>query len=149
MSRGIMPVQIDAEGLQSALTELASATTVRDRLTCHFVHYGTLTFESNIVATHLFRIAQEAVNNAQRHGNANEIHISLTGNQHQIQLEVRDNGVGVAAAALRANGNIHHGKGLQIMEYRASVIGGVLSIMDGRNQGTIVRCTIARQRKLG
>lgn len=149
LSRGIMPVQIDAEGLQSALTELANATTVQDMVTCHFVHRGILTIESYIVATHLFRIAQEAVNNAQRHGNANEIRISLTGNQHQIQLKVSDNGVGVDTSALRANGNIHHGKGLQIMEYRASVIGGVLSIMDGVNQGTIVRCTIARPRKLG
>ena len=147
LSHGIMPVQIDAEGLQSALTELASATTVQDKVVCHFAHQGNLTIESNIVATHLYRIAQEAVNNAQRHGNANEICIALSANEHQVQLEVSDNGIGVNTSAMRASGKVNQGMGIQIMKYRASVIGGKLSISVGNNHGTIVRCTIARQRK--
>lgn len=147
LSHGIMPVQIDAEGLQSALMELAGATSVQNKVACHVVHSGTLTNESNIVATHLYRIAQEAVNNAQRHGKAKEIHISLSASEHQIQLEVSDDGIGVDSSVLRASGGVNHGMGLQIMEYRASVIGGVLSILGGHKNGTIVRCTIARNRK--
>ncbi len=142
LSHGIMPVQIDAEGLQSALAELANATTVEDKVACHFVHSGALTIESNTVATHLYRIAQEAVNNAQRHGAARDIRVSLSADQHQIQLEVSDDGIGVGASSMNSNGKLNHGAGLQIMEYRASVIGGVLSILAGNNNGTTVRCTI-------
>jgi signal transduction histidine kinase len=142
LSHGIMPVQIDAEGLQSALAELANATTVEDKVACHFVRSGALTIESNTVATHLYRIAQEAVNNAQRHGAARDIRVSLSADQHQIQLEVSDDGIGVDASSMKSNGKLNHGAGLQIMEYRASVIGGVLSILAGNNNGTTVRCTI-------
>lgn len=144
LSHGIMPVQIDAEGLKSALTELASATTVAGKLTCGFVQHGPANIESNTVATHLYRIAQEAVNNAQRHGGATDIHISLSTDKHQMELEVSDNGFGINAVDLREHGKA--GRGMQIMEYRAHVIGGVLSISAGRNRGTIVRCTITTQR---
>ncbi len=147
LSHGIMPVQIDAEGLKSALTELACATTVAGKLTCGFVQHGPSTLESNTVATHLYRIAQEAVNNAQRHGGATDIRISLSTDKHQMELKVSDNGIGIVEADLRDHGG--DGRGLQIMEYRANVIGGVLSISAGRNHGTIVRCTITTQRNTG
>ncbi len=147
LSHGIMPVQIDAEGLKSALTELASATTVTGKLACGFVQHGPSNIESNTVATHLYRIAQEAVNNAQRHGGATDIRISLSTNDHQMELQVGDNGIGVDEAFLR-DLSIER-RGLQIMEYRANVIGGVLSISAGRNHGTIVRCTVKTQRKTG
>ena len=140
LSHGIMPVQIDAQGLQSALTELASATTMIGKVACSFVQHGAPSIESNTVATHLYRIAQEAVNNALRHGNATDIRISLSTNQDQTELEVSDNGVGVDEAKLRQHRR--EGKGLKIMEYRAHVIGGVLSISPGNNDGTIVQCSI-------
>ncbi|TWT98782.1 chemotaxis protein CheB [Neorhodopirellula pilleata] len=140
LSHGIMPVQVDAEGLQSALTELASTTTVIGKVACSFVQHGTPSIESNTVATHLYRIAQEAVNNAQRHGKATDIRISLSTGGDQTELEVSDNGIGVDEANLRQHRR--EGMGLQIMEYRALVIGGVLSISPGTNDGTIVQCTI-------
>ncbi|XZE55044.1 chemotaxis protein CheB [Planctomycetaceae bacterium SH139] len=146
LSHGIMPVQIDAEGLQSALTELAGATTVVGKIACGFVQHGSSTIASNKIATHLYRIAQESVNNALRHGNATDIQISLSTNDGQTELEVSDNGVGVDEAVLRSHGK--EGRGLQIMEYRAHVIGGILSISPGSNHGTIVRCTITTKRKV-
>jgi two-component system CheB/CheR fusion protein len=140
LSHGIMPVQIDAEGLQAALMELASSTTVTGKADCKFIHHGAPYIESNTVATHLYRIAQEAVNNALRHGKSTDIRISLSTNDERTELEVSDNGIGFDEANLRQ----HHreGMGLQIMEYRAHVIGAVLSISPGSNHGTIVRCTI-------
>jgi two-component system CheB/CheR fusion protein len=147
LSHGIMPVQVDAEGLQSALTELASSTTVTGKVLCDFAHHGTSPIESTTVATHLYRIAQEAVNNAQRHGSATDIRISLSTNKDQMELEVSDNGIGLNEAILRKHRR--EGMGLQIMEYRAHVIGGVLSISPGTNHGTIVRCTITTQGKTG
>jgi signal transduction histidine kinase len=140
LSHGIMPVQIDAEGLQAALMELASSTTVTGKADCKFIHHGAPYIESNTVATHLYRIAQEAVNNALRHGKSTDIRISLSTNDERTELEVSDNGIGFDEGNLRQ----HHreGMGLQIMEYRAHVIGAVLSISPGSNHGTIVRCTI-------
>jgi len=149
LSHGIMPVQIDAEGLQSALTDLAKVATVKDKVTCHFVCRDFVVVVSNTVATHLFRIAQEAVNNAQRHGKAREICISLSAEHNRIQLEVSDNGIGIDASAVHASCNVIQKFGLQIMQYRASVIGGGLSISRGNNSGTVVRCTIPIQRNLG
>jgi len=147
LSHGIMPVQIDANGLQSALTELANDTTVDGKLVGCFVHNGSLTIASNTKATHLYRIAQEAINNAQRHGTAREIKVSLSVDEHQIQLEISDDGIGLDILSI--NGKLNHGTGLQIMEYRVSVLGGKLSISAGKNNGTIVTCTVPRQRNLG
>ena len=148
LAHGIMPVQVDAEGLQSALTELASATSIEGKVACHFICTDCFEIKSNTVATHLYRIAQEAINNALRHGKANDIRVSLVADQHRIQLEVRDDGIGVDIAALNVSGKVNHGVGLQIMEYRASVIDGVLNVLAGNNSGTVVRCTIPRQRSL-
>ncbi len=147
LSHGIMPVQIDAEGLHSALTELANETTLEDKVVCRFVHSGALSIQSNTVATHLYRIAQEAINNAQRHGGAKEICVSLLADERRVLLEISDDGVGMDGSAKNASGKSKHGAGLQIMEYRASVIGGVLSISTTKNQGTIVRCTITGRRE--
>lgn len=69
-SHGIMPVQIDVEGLSSALTEHSRETSIGAMISCNFVHIGSLTNQGNTVATHLYRIAQEAINNAIRHGSA-------------------------------------------------------------------------------
>ncbi len=144
LSHGIMPVQIDVKGLHSALTELAHETTVEGKVDCNCVQSGLLTIDSNAVATHLFRIAQEAVNNAQRHGAAKTISISLVGEAHQLILEIADDGCGMDKSVMTSIGKPNHGTGLQIMEYRANVIGGRLSILKGKINGTIVRCTIAK-----
>jgi PAS domain S-box-containing protein len=144
LSHGIMPVQIDVKGLHSALTELAHETTVEGRVDCNFVQSGLLTIDSNAVATHLFRIAQEAINNSQRHGAAKNISMSLICDAHQATLEIADDGCGIENSLMTSVGKPNHGTGLQIMEYRASVIGGTLSILAGKDKGTTVRCTIPK-----
>ena len=144
LSHGIMPVQIDAEGLQSSLAELANTTHVEGKVACHFVHRGSLEIESNTVATHLYRIAQEAINNAQRHGLARDIRVTLTGKEDQIKLEVSDDGIGLEASRSAANGQSEQGVGMQIMQYRANAIGGDFRALTGKNKRTIVRCTIPR-----
>lgn len=147
LSHGIMPVQIDPQGLQSALAELANSTTVGGKVTCHFTYRGSAVVEDNIEATHLYRIAQEAVNNAQRHGKANCIHISLSASKKHIALRVSDDGIGMDLPALQQSGQFNRGMGLQIMGYRANVIGAKLTFSVGKDQETIVSCKIARHRK--
>jgi hypothetical protein len=87
------------------------------------------------MATHLYHIAQEAVNNAIKHGNAREILIQLTAEHGRGTLAIRDNGKGIAE-----NPTGTHGMGLHIMNYRAGMIGGVLEIRRDTTQGTVVTC---------
>jgi signal transduction histidine kinase len=142
LSYGIMPVQIDAEGLRSALQELAAATDLQQDVTCWFTCPDPVTVPNNIIATHLYRIAQEALNNALRHAQADRVRISLFQKDGHIVLEVSDNGIGFDAGATHRIGPA--GIGLRTMHYRASLIGGVVHIGRADEGGTLVRCTVLR-----
>ena len=86
---------------------------------------------------HMYRIAQEATNNALKHAEASTIRISLQGEANEITVTVEDNGKGF-------DPTIRTGKslGLNSMDYRARSIGGVLNLSSTERAGTIVRCTI-------
>lgn len=146
LSRGVLPVQIDAQGLNAALTELASSTDAVQDVTCRFASAEVVTVANNSTATHLYRIAQEAVNNALRHSGGNEIQLSLTGQDDHITLEVSDNGVGIDPAFGSRAGvpEDKRGIGLRAMYYRAGLIGATLQIERREMGGTRVRCTVAR-----
>ena len=141
LSHGIMPVQIDAEALRSALDELAASIHAPPTVSCRFDCPLPVMAANNTTATHLYRIAQEAVNNALKHSQADQICISLRQNGDQIVLEVIDNGVGIDAADSRvAATRKGRGMGLRTMQYRAGMIGGTLHIERREMGGTLVRC---------
>jgi PAS domain S-box-containing protein len=141
LSHGIMPVQIDAEALRSALDELAASIHAPPKVSCSFDCPLPVMAPNNTTATHLYRIAQEAVNNALKHSQANDICISLRQSNDQIVLEVSDNGVGIDAADSRAAvTRKDRGMGLRTMQYRAGMIGGTLQIERRETGGTLVRC---------
>jgi two-component system, LuxR family, sensor kinase FixL len=142
LSRGIVPVQIDAEGLRSALEELAAATDAQQGIACDFDCCGSVAVANNTTATQLYRIAQEALNNALRHGQADEMHISLLQSDGQIILEVSDNGIGFDPAAMHGAFPAEGGMGLRTMEYRAGMIGGHIRIGPNQAGGTTVRCSV-------
>jgi signal transduction histidine kinase len=142
LSHGIMPVQIDAEGLRSALAELAAATDEQQQIHCRFEFDGSSAIASNLVATQLYRIAQESLNNALKHGRADDILISLSQQAEQIVLEICDNGVGFDPTRTLRSPIAAGGVGLRIMKYRASMLGGVLEVDLNHGHGTTVRCTI-------
>ncbi|MBM3272864.1 PAS domain S-box protein [Candidatus Kaiserbacteria bacterium] len=141
LSHGIMPVQIDAEALRSALEELAASTNTPPTVNCRFDCPLPLMASNNTTATHLYRIAQEAVNNAIRHSKADQICISLRQNDDQIVLEISDNGVGIGAAegCVAATAK-SRGMGLRTMQYRAGMTGGTLHVERREAGGTLVRC---------
>lgn len=148
LSHGIMPVQIEAEGLRSALEELAASTNIAQKIECHFECSQPVTVADNTTATHLYRIAQEAVNNAVRHGRASKTRIALTQTDDEIVLEVGDNGIGLDPTSLvrgSAPGR-NHGFGLEIMNYRAGIIGGTFRVSRGEAGGTLVKCVIPQRR---
>jgi signal transduction histidine kinase len=137
LARGLSPVELDANGLMSALHELATNVQNMFRVKCSFRCDKPALIGENAVATHLFRIAQEAVTNAIKHGNATEIEIALTALPERLTLSVKDNGSGIQASSSRATG-----MGLRIMHYRAAVTGGSLTVQRDPKGGTTVVCSI-------
>lgn len=137
LSRGLVPVEVDAEGLRVALEELAQRTSELNGITCTFRPDQPISLLDNQAATHLYRMSQEAVTNAIKHGRARHVDIRLKTAGSLATLEIRDDGVGFAEAVEEATGS-----GLRIMRYRAALIGARLSIEPAEPSGTVVRCTL-------
>lgn len=148
LAHGIMPVQIDAEGLRSALSELANLMSSNEKISCRFECMGNLTILNNTTATHLYRIAQEAISNSLRHGSASKIQISLYQEDERITLEICDNGSSAEAIMSDENAAVSRGMGLRTMKYRASMIGGIIQFEPRPEGGILVRCTILGQGSL-
>jgi PAS domain S-box-containing protein len=142
LSRGLFPVRLGSEGLAPALDELAKATRDRFKLQCRFEGKGPGAVENSAIATHLYRIAQEAVTNAVKHSRARSVRICLRDHAVQLELRVEDNGTGFPSAAQKQS----KGMGLHIMEYRARMIGGTLHLKSTRRGGTVVSCCVPRPR---
>jgi PAS domain S-box-containing protein len=136
LARGLFPVQLEADGLSLALQQLAAGVSARARVQCRVDCPQPVLVRDNTVATHLYRIAQEAVNNAVKHSRAGLIVIELKTNHNRIELKVSDNGVGIPVSR-----NPTGGMGLHIMNYRAQAIGGALTIERATGHGTLVYCS--------
>ncbi len=136
MARGLSPVVLEAEGLMTALKALAARTSRVFRVECRFHCATPVLIPDHVMAIHLYRIAQESVSNAIRHGQAQRVEICLSRGETGITLAVNDNGLG-----LPARPQPQAGMGLHIMRYRAGVIGGLLTVRRLDGGGTGVCCT--------
>jgi signal transduction histidine kinase len=139
LARGLSPVDRDEGGLESALEELASSTSRIAGISCSFVCPEPVMVRDNTQAVHLFRIAQEALSNALKHGHAKSAVIALESADEACSLRISDDGIGFVPA----NGE-RNGMGLSIMRYRARVIAGQLEIQANSPTGTVVVCTIGK-----
>ncbi len=137
LARGLNPVKLPVHGLHSALAELAQGFEAAFNLRCVCELSGAPSFEDQTVANHLYRIAQEAIHNAVKHGRAKEIIVSLRKQDKHVALTVSDNGVGFSAEAEARNG-----MGLPNMLARARMIGASLEIHPGGKGGTVVLCLL-------
>ncbi|HEY6167370.1 MAG TPA: PAS domain S-box protein [Verrucomicrobiae bacterium] len=137
LARGLTPVQVDAHGLMVALQELAAGAEEMFQVKCVFKCDHPVSVPDNAVATHLYRIAQEALSNAVRHGRAKRIALVLTATPSRLVLSVHDDGCGIPQPLPPGRG-----LGLRIMQYRAGVIGGSLAIQREKTGGTAVICTV-------
>jgi PAS domain S-box-containing protein len=137
LARGLLPVRTETGGLSAALRALAARS--RDL-------YGLeVTFRSEMCpefiltetdASHLYRITQEALTNASRHGHASLVDISLTAKENGFTLRITDNGVGMVRTTPSATG-----MGLKIMKYRADMIGAKFEIAANEPRGAVVSVT--------
>jgi len=136
-SRGLMPVVIDSGGLMAALEELAQSTARAFEVACEFRYDNPVQLADNKASVQLFRVAQEAVSNAVKHGQASRVDLHLARQSGNIVLTIRDNGIGIPD--LPAKGT---GMGLLTMSHRAQMMGGSLKIEPRAGGGTQVTCSV-------
>lgn len=138
LARGLVPVDLEANGLVAALHRLAGNAERLFGIACTFEEIGDVAIRDNTVATHLYRIAQEAVSNAVRHGQAEAVHLTLARGPEQLRLRIEDDGTGFPDVLDEDT----RGMGVHIMHYRARIIGGTLDIAHRLGGGTVLTCTL-------
>ena len=136
LARGIFPVHVDRTGLSTALSELAETTSRMAGIPIEVAEWSEVHVADPEVAMHLYRIAQEAVSNAVKHSNAEEITITLRAMGDVLELRVEDDGKGLPR---RAAGTAP-GMGLKTMRYRAQALGAELEIEPRPEGGTSISC---------
>jgi signal transduction histidine kinase len=132
---GLSPVELEGEGFIVALQDLAMQAEHLFGLTCQVTCDRLPPMPDHIVATHLYRIAQEAVSNAVKHGQAQHVVLGLTAGQDSTRLTIHDDGIGFQKGASKLTG-----MGIRSMHYRASMIGASLAIHSHVGSGTTVVC---------
>lgn len=138
LAHGISPAEMETEGLVTAFRDFAVNISRMFKVDCRFECNLPPHIEDPAVATHLYRIVQEAVNNALRHGKPKQIVISLSSRKGCLELTVEDDGGGLPDDWQKGRG-----MGTRIMAHRAAMIGGTLSIEPNPTGGTFVKCTTA------
>jgi len=138
-ARSLHSLALEGRSLRSALEDLAASIGNLHGVACVFRFRQPVRVREQVVATQLYRIAQEALHNAVRHSHATRIALRLAGGQHGLTLTIRDNGCGFRS---RPKGNT--GLGLRLMRYRARAIGASLEVRPGRAAGTEVTCRLPR-----
>jgi PAS domain S-box-containing protein len=137
LTRGLMPVYLTEHGLESALKEVVRNVTEVYGIPCA-LHYDTpIEMSDNTVATHLFYIIQEALHNAVKHANAENIRIDLFSDYRKIFVEIADDGVGIQGKTS------NRGMGMRIMGFRAKKIDAALDIRKN-DEGTTVSIAIRK-----
>ncbi len=136
IAKVLHPVDLSAGGLIKALYELAETTEKLFRVSCIFECDETIEIGDTVMAAHLYRITQEAITNAIKHGRAKKIRVRLDCNSDKSVLIVKNDGLDFPKE-FEARGT---GMGLQIMEDRVDIIGGTFDIHKPDEGGTIVTC---------
>jgi PAS domain S-box-containing protein len=139
--QGLVPVEVDAAGFMAALEKLCAETSARCGIDCRVEGEDRVQIDDNVVATHLFRIVQEAINNAVKHAQPRQILVRPELANGTISVTVQDDGIGIVPGTPSRNG----GMGLRIMQYRAGVIDASLDIHRREGRGTAVVCQIRNQ----
>jgi len=138
LARGVMPVEREPDGLMSALLQLASSVESVHGVACRFACPRPVLLMNHQSASQIYRIAQEALTNAVKHGKSATIQLSLESSDKELLLRVTDDGVGIPEPPHR----VPTGSGLRIMKYRAAAVGATLSVKSILPKGTEVLCVL-------
>ena len=137
LARGLVPVELQSNGLSAALERLTRDAETLFGVNCTFSERGSNMVRDLTKTVHIYRIAQEAISNASKHGHASRIRVDLIGTPEHLRLRIRDNGSGFATDWQR-----NAGMGVHIMHYRAKLVGGALDISNLPEGGTMVQCQV-------
>ena len=136
LAQGLGPQGLSEIGIDGALANLALNTQHRFNISCSIVCSNPIHRLSQKVEAHLYRIAQESINNAMTHGRAKHIQITLEYDDIEGLLYIQDDGVGIAK-----NIKLSDGIGLNTMQHRVHLIGGNLTVQQHDSGGTEVKCS--------
>ena len=136
LARGLFPVEVESDSLTPSLKDLARTVEQLFSISCTVECEDGVAVTDKVASTHLFRLAQEAVNNAVKHGKAHCVTIRLHRLDGRLVLSIMDDGFGIPKEGIKRGG-----LGLRIMTYRAQKVGGTLDIAPGEAGGTVVSCT--------
>lgn len=142
IAHGLSPAELYEGELHGALEKFADHVAGTYGIECDYICDSVCPVEDREIATQMFRIAQEAVNNAVRHGRATWIGLTLSGRAEQPVLEVEDNGSGIPEG-------VAPGLGLRSMRYRAALVGATLQISARPEGGTRVRVAVSNEQHEG
>ncbi len=135
---GLCPLEPDPEALAPALRALTRQVQEMTGVRCEFRAAGNVGVTDPGMAQHLYRIAQEAVSNAVRHGRPSRIAVELHGNEGELILQVQDDGAGLPREVPAG------GMGLRTMTYRARILEGELTVGPAPGGGARVTCRVPR-----
>ncbi|UCF15158.1 MAG: PAS domain S-box protein, partial [Phycisphaerales bacterium] len=142
LAKGLHPIDLDRHGLVSAMRILAANTEQFFGVSCRLTCNEAVVTRDASVTMNLYRIAQEAITNAVRHGHTKSIEIGLASEHGWLTMTVENDGLEFSARA-----GLDEGMGLRIMRHRAEVINGSLDIRKGPKGGTIVTCVLSNRKR--
>jgi PAS domain S-box-containing protein len=133
LAHGLIPVEMETKGLSAALDDLVASTREQTGVTIRFECPEWIEMPDHVASLELYRIAQEAISNALRHGRPRTIHVAILSQPEGLCLRIQDDGVGLAQQPKESKG-----LGIRIMEHRAALIGGMLRLKPAEEGGTVV-----------
>ena len=136
VARGLFPVELESHGLVSAVEEYCRMVGARSGVLCEFRAGPEVVIRNPDCALQLYRIVGEALANAVRHADCSRIAVRLTRTADELVLEITDNGKGTV------DPDSGEGLGRRIMNYRAGLIDGFLTVSGTPGTGTTVLCRI-------
>ncbi len=137
LAQGLHPVEMEADGLMQALEELAAISSELFKVSCRFECDSPVLIRDTVTSGHLYRIAQEAISNAVKHGKARTILIQLEALDDGIALRVKDDGIGLPDSPPKTAG-----MGLRIMAHRARMIGATFRARRDDSGGSMISCVL-------
>lgn len=139
LAHGLVKIDLDRGGFNAALEELVRQSVRLFRITCEFKASNEINLNERTSAEHLYRIIQEGINNAVKHGQADHVIVSALENRSFLRFQIKDNGIGFPT-----NWREKEGMGVRIMEYRARLIGAHIDISNNMNKGATITCTLLK-----